>query len=261
MTPTEVITSNPAMSAPALAVRKSIGAKTATIVSEINALAIVTKEDYGDADLLLGRIRQAKKQAAAMFDEKIGVPVLEPMRLSLAALYALRKELTETPFDAAEGQVKGKMGEWKREELRQIEEDRRAAQEEERRQQGIADEQRRQAEEAIRTARTAAAKRQAEELAERARQKQEEADRAKQQAVAAEKAKPVTGSFSRTTTKRVPKVTDMTKFIAAVAAGEIPEILLQVNEDVMEEYWKQDRGLVISWDGVTIEGVTTVGGR
>jgi len=243
-----------------LAVRQSVNAKTATVVDEITALTITDRTTYGDADLLLGRIRQAKRQATEIFEEKLG-GILKRTYDNLQELYVLRKELTETPFANAEAAVKSKMSEWQEQDRRRIEQERQAALAEERRQQAEADRLKRVADQAAASARSASAKRHAEEQAEQARQKQEAADRAREAAIQAEAAKPVTGSFSRTTVKKVPMVTDLGAFLDAIHAGTIPIILVQVNEEVMKEYWKQDRGLVSAWPGVEIVDQTTVGGR
>ena len=53
----------------------------------------------------------------------------------------------------------------------------------------------------------------------------------------------------------------MSLFIAGVLSGEIPETVLQVNEAVMDAYWKADRGVVLSWSGVGLKEETRVGGR
>lgn len=66
---------------------------------------------------------------------------------------------------------------------------------------------------------------------------------------------------SKSGIKRTPIVTDWTKFLTAILAGEVPEGVVQVNEEVMEAYWKVDAGLVSAWPGVSIQEVAKVGGR
>ncbi len=245
-----------------------ISTRTSAIVTSISTLTITDAVDYADADLLLVRIRQSKKLAEQIFDEEVGTPILEPMRLALNSLYALRKKMTETPFEAAERTVKGKMAEWQKGQDAIRAEERRVAREEEIRRERAAEEQRRQTAEAERVAaqaKGAQARKEAEAVAARLRETQaaaeEDAKRAKELAIAAEKARPVVGVGSRVTRKKQPVVVDMEAFIKGVVEGEVPAICLMVNEEVMEEYWKGDRGLVSAWPGVVIEEKVSVGGR
>lgn len=66
---------------------------------------------------------------------------------------------------------------------------------------------------------------------------------------------------SKSGVKRTPVVTDWTKFLAAILAGDVPEGVVMVNEEVMEAYWKVDAGLVSAWPGVTIQETAKVGGQ
>lgn len=241
-------------------VSRAVSLTTSPIVAEITALTIVTTTDYHSADLLLVRIRQAKKIAEAIFAEKLG-DVLESTRNALNGLYAVRREVTEAPFENAEKVIKGKMAEWQAVERKKQDLARAAAQEEERRKEREARKQQEEAERAARSARSEKQREEAKALAERAEAARWEMEEAKEVAKAAEKVKIVTGVGSRVTVTKKAVVTDMTKFVRAVVEGEVPEICLEVNAEVLKQYFENDRGLVSCWPGVELVDVTKVGGR
>lgn len=235
--------------------RTALSPKTAAVLIEISTLTVASNEDYADADLLLARVRQARKLVADKTE-----PIISPIYQGLQALYAFRREL-DKPLENAEKAVKAKMAGWQESERRRIEAERDAARREELRKQREAAEAQRLAEEAARNARTQKQREEAAQAAANAARIAEEAASATQVAIEASREKVVTGVASKVTVIKRPVVTDMTRFIAAVVAGEVPEICLMVNEEVMEEYWKQDRGLVSVWPGVSVEEVTRVGGK
>ena len=210
---------------------------------------------------MLVAIRQARKTAEEIFAEKIRVPILEPTRKALDGLYALERELTKTPFDAAEKTVKAKMAAWQDGERRRIASEQEAARREELRKQREADAATARAAEAAASARTIEQRRAAEEAARAAEQRRQEAETARQAAIEAERQRTVKGVGSKVTVVRKPVVTDMLAFLKAVVAGTVPLIAVQVNEDVVDAYWRDDAGLVSAWPGVTIEESTKIGGR
>jgi hypothetical protein len=231
----------------------SVQPNTSAAVAEATEIIVSDQASYLAADAVLYKIRSARAVVEARMNAELTDPIIKPARAALDALYALRQRLTDklwTPLEQAERLVKGKMARW------QAEEKRREAE--------AAEERRR---EANRLAQEAdLAKRQAEQAkTETARQRSlEEARRLTEQAAEVRSVKaggPLKAAGSKITFRKVWRVTDMTALIAAVVAGEVPEIVLMVNADVMEEYWKQDRAVVSGWAGVSIQEETSVSGR
>jgi septal ring factor EnvC (AmiA/AmiB activator) len=271
------------------AVTAAVSTRTATVSARISSLTIGNDGDYRTADFLLVELRHARKLAEEIFAEKIRTPILEPTRKALDGLYTLERELTKAPFDAIEKTLKAKMAAWQEAERYRIEQERLTRRREELRLLHEAEEARRKIEETERAA--LEAKRAADMAAERARTKEQreaaerqaqqarsiaeqvgtartieqrisaEAAQARLDAIEAESQKVVKGVGSRVTVKRVPVVTGMRVFLEAILAGKVPEICIEVNEEVLAEYWGQDAGIVSSWPGVTVEEITTVGGR
>lgn len=226
---------------------------TQAAVAEAHALVIADADGYHAADAVLYRVRSARQQVESRILAELTDPIIKPARAALDALYDLRQRLTDrllTPLTGAEGVVKRKMADWQQAEKRKA-----AAEAEERR---VA---------ANRLAQEAeAARRQAEQAnTATARQRaREEADRLAEQAAevrAVRAPAPLKSAASKVTFRKVWRVTDLTALIAAVVAGDVPEIVLQVNAEVMDEYWRQDRALVSGWAGVTVAEETVVSGR
>ena len=243
------------------AVQTAVGRQTDRVNGAIRSLTIASNDDYRRADLLLVEIRQARKTAEEIFAEKIRVPILEPTRKALDGLYALERELTKTPFETAEKGVKAKMAAWQDAERKRIAAEQEAARREEMRRQREAEQAASQAEQAARAARTIEQRRAAEEALKEAERRRQEAEAARQAAIEAERQKTVKGVGSKVTVVRKPVVTDMMAFLKAVVAGTVPLIAVQVNEDVVDAYWRDDAGLVSAWPGVTIEESVKIGGR
>jgi hypothetical protein len=231
----------------------SVQPSTNAAIAEAHALTIADADSYHAADAVLYRIRSARQVAEGKILVELTDPIIRPARAALDALYDLRTRLTDrllTPLVTAEVVVKRKMAEWQAAEKRREQAEAEARRVEANRLAREAEAAGRQAEQAN----TAAARQRA----------REEADLLAAQAAevrSVRQAPALKGAASKVTFRKVWKVTDMTALIAAVVAGDVPEIVLQVNTEVVEEYWKQDRALVSGWAGVSIQEETVVSGR
>lgn len=162
--------------------------KNSDVIAAIHSITITSPDDYSAADLLLVRIRQARKWVKSIID-----PIKKPQKQALDATQALFHELDD-PLSIGETEVKLQMAIWQKKQIASGEE------------------------------RTS-------------------------------------GAGSKTTVKKVVRVKDLTAFIGGVAAGTIPEICLEINQQVLNAYFEDDRGLVSVWPGVVIEDQVSVGGR
>lgn len=249
-----------------VAIRQSGLSATDMVIREANAIVITDQTSYTAADLVLFKIRSARKTVAALIEDRVD-SIIKPIRTGLDKLYEARRALIadlDTPLETAEKTAKRKMAQFQDEERRRAEETARKKREEEARLE-------RERQDAVR------AQREAEELAaisnsirdrqianlaaEEARQRQARIEQERQQVSAAPIAAPVRGAGSRVTLVRTWEITDMSMFIAGVLSGEIPETVLQVDKKVMDAYWDTDRGVVLSWSGVGMKEETRVGGR
>ena len=247
-----------------VAIRQSGQSATDLVIREANAIVITDQTSYTAADLVLFKIRSARKTVAALIEDRVD-SIIKPIRTGLDKLYEARRALIadlDTPLETAEKTAKRKMAAFQDEERRRAEEVARKKREEEARlERERQDAVRRQQEAEARAAQLkGAAGRKAAAEAEEARQRQAQIEQERQQA-AAPVAVSIRGAGSRVTLVRTWEITDMSLFIAGVLSGEIPETVLQVNEAVMNEYWKADRGVVLSWSGVGMKEETRVGGR
>ena len=241
-----------------LAVVRATGTDTsATVIAEARAVSVIDARTYQSADLALFKIRSARKTIANMIEEKIDV-IIKPIRAGLDKLYEAKRNLIaelDTPLEQAERSVKSKMGAWQEEQrrLREQEEEQRRQKERE-----LALEQQRQQQEANRLA--------AQGKLEAAQRAQDAATSAAYERERVKEAAPVTpapvkGAGSKVTVVRRPVVKDMSALLAGIVVGTVPEILVQVREDVMETYWASDRGIVLSWPGVEMVTESKVSGR
>lgn len=169
-------------------IRREITTKNTDVIDAIKSIVIASPDDYSAADILLVRIRAARKLVKDKID-----PIKLPQKAALDATQALLHELDD-PLAEGETAVKLKMAEWQRKQIASGEER-------------------------------------------------------------------SSGTGSKTTVKKVVRVKDMTAFIAGVVAGTIPEICLEVNFQVLNTYFENDRGLVSVWPGITIDDQVIVGGR
>ena len=266
MTNTTNVTTTQLTDTDLVAIRQSGQSATDMVIREANAIVITDQTSYTAADLVLFKIRSARKTVAALIEDRVD-SIIKPIRTGLDKLYEARRALIadlDTPLETAEKTAKRKMAAFQDEERRRAEETARKKREEEARLE-------RERQDAVR------AQREAEELAaisnsirdrqianlaaEEARQRQARIEQERQQVSAAPVAVPVRGAGSRVTLIKTWEITDMSLFIAGVLSGEIPETVLQVNEAVMDAYWKADRGVVLSWSGVGLKEGTRVGGR
>lgn len=248
-----------------VAIRQSGLSATGTVIQEANALVIIDADTYQAADLVLFKIRSARKTVEALIEQEI-TSIIKPIRKGLDRLYAIQRTMIvdlDTPLETAEKTAKRKMAAFQDEERRRAEEVARKKREEEARlERERQDAVRRQQEAEERAAQLkGAAGRRAAAEAEEARQRQAQIEQERQQVSAAPVAVPIRGAGSRVTLVKTWEITDMILFIAGVLSGEIPETVLQVDKKVMDAYWDTDRGVVLSWSGVGMKEETRVGGR
>jgi hypothetical protein len=242
------------------------------VVADAKALTVTDKSSYETADAFLFKIRQARKKVVDRIE-----PIKKPLNDAKAAVMALEHELDD-PLAEAERTIKTKMAAWQVEDRRRVEAENRRRWEEEQKAQRLADEQRRREEQA-KLDEALAARRAQEARTLEARQKAiQEAEEARQRSLAAQQAaytlqshadtlaerpveEVVKAVGSRVTEKVKWRVKDEHQFFLAVMRGEIPELTIAINEEVMEEYWKQDRMMVMGWAGVESYVDTRVAGR
>ena len=261
----ELITTTQLTDTDLVAIRQSGQSATDLVIREANAIVITDQASYTAADLVLFKIRSARKTVAALIEDRVD-SIIKPIRTGLDKLYEARRALIadlDTPLETAEKTAKRKMAAFQDEERRRAEETARKKREEEARlERERQDAVRRQQEAEERAAQLkGAAGRRAAAEAEEARQRQAQIEQERQQVSATPVAVPIRGAGSRVTLVKTWEITDMSLFIAGVLSGEIPETVLQVSEVVMNEYWKADRGVVLSWSGVGLKEETRVGGR
>jgi hypothetical protein len=226
---------------------------TEQAVVKAQAVIITDAVTYHDADAVLFSIRSAKKQVEAEIEKEVNEPLITPLYNVLEKLYEKRRKwmaVVHTPLEQAERVVKGKMAAWQAEERRkkdaQIAEQQRQARELQRQ----ADLAKQQAEQA----KTESARRL---LRSEATLLEMQKEALQSQPIASASVK---GAGSKVVVKKRWRVNDMRAFIEAVVDGQIPEICLQLNEEVMETYFQADRALFSMWP-VEIYDETTVAGR
>lgn len=89
-------------------IRREIGVKTRDVIEDIDSLTIRSEGDYGVADIILVRVRAARKFIKSKID-----PIKIPQREALDATMALFHEMDD-PLAAGEKKIKEKMGEWQK---------------------------------------------------------------------------------------------------------------------------------------------------
>src|ERR1700746_213997 len=93
---------------PTARIRPEVGQPNSAVLADIQSLTIVTEDDYHDADLLLVRIRQARKLVKSKTAD---------MFTAAKTAYQTVKDFIDElddPLEEGEKAVKGKMAEWQR---------------------------------------------------------------------------------------------------------------------------------------------------
>lgn len=223
------------------------------LTETVQALEVLSPEQYQEADEILGMIQTARKDWQVRFyggeaQGKTYDPIIPPMRASLDALYALVREI-DKPLEHLETKVKGHMVAYKTEELRQQRE-LQAAQEKERQRlerekQELLDQQ-----EQARTPKQKAS------IAAQLESLESEAEAVEEQII------PVSGANSSSRAPRSWRHLDMKLTLAAIKAGLIPIDVVQINNLTVNAYYKADAETVETWPGFEgFEDVTIVGRR
>ena len=234
----------------------------------VTALVISDRSSYESADLILFKIRSARKTVATLIESRVD-SIIKPIRAGLDKLYEARRQLLadlDQPLEQAEKQVKHKMSVYQAEERHKREEADRIKREEEdrlRRQQEEIERARLEAERKSEQARTAKARKEAAEREEKLREQQRELERQQEEA----RNKPTTVpppikvAGSRVTVVKHWRVKDFKRFAAAVAAGDIPDVALQPDTQAIESLWKADPQMVSAWPGIEVYEETRISGR
>lgn len=210
-----------------------------TIATEVQELEITGNEQYLYADSLLGRITEAKRNWAGVWN-RIQERAIKPIRDGLEAMYEMNREV-DKPLTALETSVKGKMKAWKIEEHRQI--------------MAAAEKQRCEAE------RLEAEAREKERAAAAAKTPQmrgklaSAAERLTQQATAIAEQEPETPTMGHSSsTRKVPswRIKDAAAFYTAIGDGTLPMECALVNVPIMNRHFKEDPEGMQAWPGVEV---------
>ena len=219
---------------------------TPAFVKKAETFLISTKDDLAEAAILRTRLSNLSTNLTSDVD-----PVIKLIRDGLDRIYEAKREAL-APGQQADGWLKGRMEKWQAEERQKA----REAEERARLEQEQARRHREEAERAARQAKTEQERLIAEADRKTAREQEE---RAKAVRVTAAAYTPVKVAGAKTTTKKGPMVEDVRAAMEGVVAGTVPEALFVVDEKFLAEMWKEDRGMVIGWAGVTVGEKTTVG--
>lgn len=175
---------------------------------EIESLTIEDVEGLQRADLLLGKVRLARKGWAAVWT-RIQTRTVKPIRDGLEELYTLNRDV-DGPYEALEKSLKGKMDTFRLEEAR-IQRQRAQEAEQERQRLATEIESKRIAAEAARTPQMRG------KLAAAAERLQESLE-----TVAVEGEAPIATINSSTRTVEKVRVPDLMDLIKAIARGDVP---------------------------------------
>lgn len=211
-----------------VAVVRSSGQSQHAVLAEAQAVTITSPDSYQAADIVLVKIRTARKNVSAIIEEKVG-QIIKPIRKGLDQLYAVQRELTrdlDGPLEQAEKTVKARMANWQLDEQKKRFEAEMARVSEPLPDDGSTD-------------------------------SEPMAVPPPMPTVSA----PVRAAGSKVIRSKEWKVTDLSAFIKAVAAGSIPEITLQVNNEVMDAYFESSREEMLTWTGCEIVDTVRIAGR
>ena len=238
--------------------------QVADTLAVAGSVVVRTPDEFQSADRVLYDVRAARKAITALMEEKLDV-LIKPIRAGLDKLYAVRRELVtelDAPLAAAETGLKSRMEQWQaaqREAARKAEADR------------VCESQRlaREAQAAADRARTATTVADVGRELERAAMLQQQARVVARTPVPLPT--PVKAAASKTVITTRWRVTDMEKFICAVADGVrdpgkwegkvAPSAVLMLDPEVMKAFWVEDRMTMCGWVGVEVYEDVAVTGR
>jgi len=251
-------------------IRQAGQTEVQTATGAANAVVITDQSGYQNADLILFKIRSARRSVASLIESRLDT-IIKPIRAGLDKLYEARRQLLadlDSPLEKAEKQVKQKMAAWQEAERHKREEAERLKREEEdrvRREQERIERERQEAERKVSEALTKQQRAEAAERERALREQQEELERQRQEtlraAATAPAPKAVKAAGSRVTVVRHWRIGNQQKFITAVAAGTVPSIAVQPNTEAIDMIFKQEPDTVKAWPGVEIYEETRISGR
>lgn len=218
------------------------------LTSEVVAITINTEDDYLQADVVLAKVRTAKKTWVDRLEA-----IIRPARQSLDLLYDLNRDGVK-PLEKLEGQLKTAMADYKTQERRQLEAAQRAKEEEDQR---IAD--------ALQATQEAEAKARTAPMRAKLAAAREALENQQQAAAEEPVSAPVQANHSTTRAVKRIRPTDMGKILMAIIAGKVPYDVVQVNQVVLNSYLKitpEAKYLpVTEWPGVEVYDDTQIVGR
>lgn len=249
-------------------IRQSGQTEVETAIGAATAVVIADQSGYHNADLILFKIRSARRSVASLIELRLDT-IIKPIRAGLDKLYEARRQLLvdlDSPLEKAEKQVKQKMAAWQESERRKREEAERLKREEEdrvRREQERIERERQEAERKASEARTKQQRAEAAERERALREQQEELERQRQASAAAAPPPPklVKAAGSRVTVVKHWRIKNQQEFIAAIATGSIPFIAVRPHIEVIDAIFKQEPDTVSAWPGVEIYEETRISGR
>jgi hypothetical protein len=229
------------------ATKREVAISTAPVILRAKALTVTDAPSYAQADALLLRLRDARKQVKARI-----ATVLDPINQARAAILALSHDLDD-PLEAAEQRIRVGMQEFKRLEMRQ-------AQEAERKRQ--AEEEALRMEAADKHMRELAAK--TEPMRQRLAAQRAELEEKADNVVAAPVLPPVKAAHSSTRTVRKWRVTDEVALLRAAADldSDVPENAMMADPAILNQWLKEYPEELAKWPGIEIfDDIVIVGGR
>ena len=189
---------------------------------------IASDIEYQSADSLLHQVMEGSKNVHALMD-----PLIRPIRTGLDALYALKRKLVE-PWDTAEFSIKNRMSAYKVEEQRRLNEKLQSER-----------------------LRIAALQKKVDEQV----SKNPEAPKVTVSSISVVTSPPVRGSNSSARSVTRVKVTNLEAVIMAVAIGEAPDSILEVNQSPLNAWLKADPEAVANCPGLEVYSDVVIAGR
>lgn len=201
------------------------------LIRQAQAISITDNDSYNKADVLRFRLKNAKKSWTDRLAQ-----IIRPQYEALESLYSLQREIVN-PIDKASVIITEEMRRFKLEEKRIADEA-----------QAVRDRLQRDAEEATRRLEAAKSK----SIAALAKKQIANIEEKLEQTIVA----PVVAGNSGSRNVKMWRITDFKAFLMAVASGELPEDLVEVNSRAFNEYFRADdadKTSIRTWPGVVVE--------
>lgn len=229
----------------------------APLQPSVEALEVLTAEDYEEADRLLSRVQVARKSwAAEMYgpesDPKKQTGPIPSIRRGLDQLYALNRKIDQ-PLEALETSIKGKMKSFKLEEQRQLQAAERAKQDE-------IDRKQREADALTAKALSAATPQLAGRFANQASRLDDQIEEVKATPLAA----PVQGFSSQVRTKKKWRVAKMSDFLTACLDGTLGLEWATISPEgkaTLDQVLKDDPDSLAAYPGIEVYDDINIVGR